>query len=139
MSKTKLKKKVESTNNSDETVIDILKECHKNNNQTKQAEFTNISNEDLIKKSNGKEIDTSSGCIYFEIKENDSIIVKKLKELINSKNVRNKTISDKGYTYNVVYSLIKRNSIDFKTLEKWCDILNVEMDISFKPRLGRFH
>ena len=140
--KKKIRKQIESRkevllDKSDEAAIDILKECHKNENKTEQAEFKVSKDEDLIKKSTGKETDSSSGCLYFEINENDNIVVRRLKELINSKKVRNRTISDRGYNYNVVYSLVKRNSIDFKTLEKWCDILNVDLDITFKPRSGR--
>lgn len=120
-----------------DSAVDVLKEINKGRNPTKQPDFKVQTEEDLITKSSDAESSNTSGVLSFIINENDNIIVKRLKELINSKKIRNDVITSKGYNYNVVYSLVKRNSIDFKTLEKWMDILGCEFDIQFKSKSGR--
>ena len=113
-----------------------LKDIEGMKNPSKQASFKEMREEDFIKRASDT-INQDSGLLYFDANEKDNIIVKRLKELINTKKIRVSTVTSKGFNYNLIYSLMKRNSIDFKTLDKWCEVLNVSLDVSFKPKKSK--
>jgi hypothetical protein len=79
--------------------------------------------------------------LRFEINEKDDKIVKGLKEEVNKKEITFKDISnvgerlgEVGYDYNLVYSLKTRHSIQYSSLVKWSNILNMNIEVNFVPK-----
>jgi hypothetical protein len=127
-------KKNEETNNI-KNFFETINDTTSHISRKPPAEIKETSSNDLIQKSDpSNSVANENGLLYFQVEEEDNIIVKKLKEFINAKKMKTEIITACGYNYNVQYSLKKRNSIDFKTLEKWLDILGVDLEISFVPK-----
>lgn len=77
--------------------------------------------------------------IHLDIKDNDSYLNRLLKTLINNANITNKDlynkIGDRAKGYALLYNLNRNVSeVTWETLIQWSDILELDIDISVKPR-----
>lgn len=77
--------------------------------------------------------------IHMDIKDNDNYLTTVLKNIINNANITNKELYDKvgsrSKGYSLMYSLNRNISgVTWETIQLWADILELDIDISVKPR-----
>lgn len=70
------------------------------------------------------------------INENDNLLVKLIKEAINSSNITMNDIYKEHDAdgYNLFYGLSTRNNLQWESFEKWCAILDMEYDVILQKK-----
>jgi len=88
-----------------------------------------------IKEKNKKKRDRNVDCLNYSINEDDSKIVKMIKEIVNSSNLSMEDIydkiKDKSKAYNLIYGLRTRKSLKMDIVERWAEILDMEVEVNF--------
>jgi hypothetical protein len=112
----------------DSVLKNIINSCKRINND---KEFKEVINEQ--KKGHVRRGKLSNKPLRFEIFKDDSKVVKHLKEIINDNNVFHEDvyekIGNKSSGYNLIYGLRTRTAISFENVERWADILNMDIDV----------
>lgn len=73
--------------------------------------------------------------IFFEINDDDDIMIASIKEFINKSHLKNTDVYEvvgRETGYNMIYQLGNKNVLSWARLEVWCMILGVEPIITFK-------
>lgn len=90
------------------------------------------------KRNNGQGKKVVEKVIHMDINEDDSYLVKVLKDIVNNANITNVELYDKvgqHRGYNMLYGLSKRsNGITWESLEQWLNVLDLSIEITVKPR-----
>lgn len=118
---------IKDTDNLDKIVYkfgELHKPTQQNNSRTHRAKLGRKIKEEVI---------------YLDIKDNDSYLNRLLKTLINKANITNKDVyeklGDRAKGYALLYNLNRNVSeVTWETLIQWSDILELDIDISVKPR-----
>lgn len=103
-------------------------------------ELTDIKNDENIKKKkrNARKSSTqrANDYIRFEINDDDDLMVRLIKERINEVSITMNDVYEMYPTegYNLYYGLLNRNTITFKSLQKWCEITNSEFDMVIRDK-----
>jgi hypothetical protein len=79
---------------------------------------------------------TSDEPLFFPLKDDDDLLMRKIKNIINKEKITLQDIYDEfgNSGYNLVYALRRRNQMYSKTAIKWCEFLEYDLTIKITKR-----
>jgi len=97
----------------------------------------------FVERSEGQPILRDEPVNFIMFTEDDEI-VRLLKELANRKRISREMLArmvgsngmfkNGNDAYNLEYGLRTKHSMSWKSIQKWCDVLNVDMHVEFRER-----